>query len=46
MWKLTLGLMRVAPWPIEVIIASERDPNSPSEEDGEEEVEENLMAAI
>ena len=47
MWKLTLGLMRVAPRPIEVIIASERDPTSPSEEDDEEEeVEERLMTAI
>jgi len=47
MWKLTLGLMRVAPRPIEVIIASERDPNSPiEEEDEEEELEERLMTAM
>lgn len=47
MWKLTLGLMRVAPRPIEVIIASERDPNSPiEEEDEEDEVDERLMTAM
>lgn len=46
MWKLTLGLMRVAPRPIEVIIASERDPNSPIEEEDEEEAEERLMTSI
>lgn len=47
MWKLTSGLMRVAPRPIEVIIASECDLNSLSEEeDEEEEVKERLMTAI
>ena len=38
MWKLTLGLMRVAPRPIEVVVATERD-----DDDDEVEEEESRM---